>query len=174
MSLHPPHLINSNGSLTPAGLIPFCAYQTNMTLLGQTRQDLPFTVCSHFKPTVLEGQLCYSLDLSSIKTENSKPGERAGLFILIDQGVADEESETNINTQEKTEQIRDIDLKGPEQHENYARIYLNTLTSFTDNRAGSYALSSLKKITGTDGFLEQTDAQKNCRTETLEDCQSRY
>ena len=66
MSLHPPHLIDSSGSLTPAALIPFCAYQTNMTLLGQTRQDLPFPVCSQFQPVLFEGQLCYSLDLATL------------------------------------------------------------------------------------------------------------
>ena len=164
MSLHPPHLIDSRGSLTPAALIPFCAYQTNMTLLGHTRQDLPFTVCDQFKPTVLEGQLCYSLDLSSIKAEKSKSGERAGLLILIDQGVADQGKENTIDLNEMKEQIKEIDIKGPSQHENYARIYLNTLTSFTDNRAGTYALSSLKKITGSRNFLELTDDQKKCRT----------
>ena len=71
MSLHPPHLIDSSGSLTPAALIPVCAYQTNMTLLGQTRHDLPFTVCDKFQPTVLEGQRCYELDLSKIGTNKA-------------------------------------------------------------------------------------------------------
>ena len=54
-----------------------------------------------------------------------------------------------------------------------ARIYLNTLSSFTDFRAGSYAMTSLKKMTGTDSFLKQTDEEKKCRIETLEDCQAR-
>ena len=54
-----------------------------------------------------------------------------------------------------------------------ARIYLNTLASFTDYRAGGYAMTSLKKMTGTDSFLKQTDEEKKCRIETLEDCQAR-
>ena len=135
-----------------------------MTLLGHKRHDLPFTVCDQFKPTVLEGQLCYSLDLGSIKTEKSKSGERAGLLILIDQGVADQGKESSIDLEEMTEEITEIDIKGPTQHQNYARIYLNTLTSYTDNRAGTYALSSLKKITGSKNFLELSDDQKKCRT----------
>ena len=54
-----------------------------------------------------------------------------------------------------------------------ARIYLNTLSTFTDYRARSYAMTALKKMTGTDSFLDQTDEEKKCRIESLEDCQAR-
>ena len=77
VSFHLPHLIDSSGSLTPAALIPFCAYQTNTTLLGQTRQDLPFTACSQFQPTILEGQRCYSLNLTAIDTGKAGTGKGA-------------------------------------------------------------------------------------------------
>ena len=69
VSLHAPHLIDSSGSLTPAALIPFCAYQTIVSNLGKTRRDLPFPVCNAFQPTPIEGQLCYFLNLSRIRTE---------------------------------------------------------------------------------------------------------
>ena len=59
VSFHAPHLIDSSGSLTPAALIPFCSYKANMDMLGKTKDSLNFTACSQFKPTVLEGQLCY-------------------------------------------------------------------------------------------------------------------
>ena len=55
VSHHAPHLIDSSGSLTPAALIPFCAYQTNMTLLGQKTEGINFIACSQFQPTLLEG-----------------------------------------------------------------------------------------------------------------------
>ena len=51
-----------------------------------------------------------------------------------------------------------------------AKIHLNTLASFTGYRAGSYAISGLKKMTGTDTFLELPDAAKKCKTETFEEC----
>ena len=54
-----------------------------------------------------------------------------------------------------------------------AKIYFNTLSSFTDYRAGSYAMTALKKMTGTDSFLKQTDEEKKCRIETPEDCQAK-
>ena len=172
VSLHPPHLIDSSGSLTPAALIPFCAYQTNMTLLGQARQDLPFIVCSQFQPTVLEGQLCYSLDLK-INTTMSSTGKRNGLIIFIDQGLAEEGKPTAEDslTMKNVKELVSLDTEAIGQDTNDARIYLNTLSSFTDVRSGSYAMTSLKKMTGTDSFLELPLDKKLCQIGTFEDCQ---
>ena len=169
VSLHPPHLVASSGSLTPAALIPFCAYQTNMTLLGQTKEDLPFTVCSTFKPTVLEGQLCYSLDLSTLKTNRSKAGKRYGLLLLIDPGIDDKKQESE--SKQLDQKFTSLNLETVSGEQSFARIYINTLASFSDNRAGSYAMSVLKRMTGTEGFLELTD--KGCQIENFEDCQAK-
>ena len=168
VSFHPPHLIDSSGSLTPVALIPFCAYQTNTILLGQTRQDLPFTACSQFKPTVLKGQLCYSLKLPSKDTVETKTGKGDGLVIIIDTGVQNTDE-----TQNEESNVNPFALEHSGDNANSARIYLNTLSSYTDFRPGSYALSALKKMIGTDSFLKQTDKEKKCRTETLEDCQAK-
>ena len=170
-SLHPPHLINSNGSLTPAALIPFCAYQANMTLLGQTRQDLPFTVCDKFQPTVLEGQLCYSIDLK-LTNSVTKEGLQNGLVFILDQGVTEiTEDRQSMHTNEDMTMSMSFEPQSKEQDS--ARIYLNTLSSFHDFRSGKYAMSVLKKIKGTASFLEIPDENKNCMIEAFEDCQSR-
>ena len=58
------------------------------------------------------------------------------------------------------------------QDTNLARIYLHTLSPFTDYRNGSYAMSALKKMTGTKGFLGLPDAEKRCQEETLDECNS--
>ena len=84
MSLHPVHLVDSQGSLTPNALVPLCAYQSNLTLLGRQMPDVPFTVCDKFQPTVLEGQLCYSLDLGDIRQGETKAGLEQGLLLVID------------------------------------------------------------------------------------------
>ena len=172
MSLHPAHLIASSGSLTPAALIPFCTYQTNMTLLGQTSPALNSVVCSRFQPTILEGQLCYVLNLTSIRTNRARAGQKAGLMIFLDQGNTNggrEKSRDGINSKDE---IKDLDLDDSEEDSYSARIYFNTLASFTDTRSGSYAMSSLKKMTGTESFLAQTDEQKKCMIQTQEDCQA--
>ena len=173
VSLHPPHLIESHGSLTPAALIPFCAYQTNMTLLSQPTQDnLAFDICSGFKPTLLEGQLCYYLDLSLTDLPKTKEGVQNGLVLILDPGTKLRKKETQKGHQQrgKSSMLNPTPVKGKSHS---AKIYLNTLSSFTDFRAGVFALSALKKMTGTKGFLNLGDESKNCRIESLEACMSK-
>ena len=172
VSLHPPHLIDSSGSLTPAALIPFCAYQTNMTLLGQKADGINFTTCSQFKPTVLESQLCYSLNLRMITSHNTGAGLDNGIFILLDSGISEIDQSMEMTTL-GAEDIVNMEMEPFSPTESSARIYLNTLSSISDFRAGSYAMTALKKMTGTERFLKQTNMEKNCRSQELEDCQAK-
>ena len=137
-----------------------------MTLLGQKKDGLNMTVCDKFEPEVLEGQLCYSLNLSSIEVKKTGQGKRAGLTLLIDPGGQLSHGSQNVRiNMEDT-----LDLEYSRKDDSSARIYLNTLSSFTDYRSGSYAMTVLKKMTGTESFLKQTDKEKKCRIETLEHC----
>ena len=89
-------------------------------------------------------------------------------MILIDIGVQNIEEAQNDDSNENPFALASSGIEAGS-----ARIYLNTLSSFTDFRAGSYAMTSLKKLTGTESFLTQTDEEKKCSIETLEDCQAR-
>ena len=128
----------SQDRLLPAALIPFCSYQGE--LLGKEVDG--FVACDQFQPTVLEGQRCYSLNLSKVGVSKSKAGKMNGLELVLDS-----------NTPGKV-----------------ARIYLVTLSPFTDYRNGSYAMTSLKKMTGTKSFLGLLDAEKRCQVETSGEC----
>ena len=140
-----------------------------MTLLGQKTEGINFTACSSFRPTLLQGQLCYSLNLITIDTKNTQAGKRAGLVLLIDSGEqGNEEPQKYMDDLENT-----LDLESSGVEDNSARIYLNTLSSFSSPRAGSYAMSALKKMTVTESFLKQTNEKKKCMIETLEDCQAK-
>ena len=138
-----------------------------MDMLGKTKNSLNFTACSQFKPTILGGQLCYSINLTSIDTGKTETGKGSGMVILIDNGMQNTDERQNQDSNKSP-----LDLASPGVDSRSARIYLNTLSSFTDYRAGSYALTSLKKITGTESFLEQSDSNKKCKIETLEQCQT--
>ena len=101
---------------------------------------------------MLEGQLCYSLNLTKIQKEKSSKGKRAGLVLVLDQGIQNDEHL-------QTKRFMDyptipLDLEASEVDGGTARIYLNTLSSFTDYRAGSYGMHALKKMTGTQSFLK--------------------
>ena len=106
VSHHPPHLIDSSGSLTPAALIPFCSYQTSMNLLGKEKEGINFTFCNQFKPNLFDRQLCYSLNLSSMVREKTVTGKRAGLVFLPDAGVKTND-ETHFN-QNRIENALDL------------------------------------------------------------------
>ena len=59
-------------NILPSALIPFCAYQSNLKTLGTSIPGLNFPVCNAFRPTLLHGQLCYSLDIEKIISEEEK------------------------------------------------------------------------------------------------------
>ena len=145
VSLHPAHLTDSQDRLLPASLIPFCSYQGEV--MGKDVDGL--VACDKFQPTVLEGQMCYSLDLVKIdRLGSSKTGMSNGLLLVLDSNTLKNEKETA------------------------AKIYLDTLFPFTDYRNGSYAMSSLKKMTGTKRFLSMLDTEKKCQVGTLDGCKT--
>ena len=95
-------------------------------------------------------------------------GKKGGLLILLDQGGLSSQ-----DIQENKIDIEDtLDLESSGVDAGSARIYLNTMASFSGYSSGSYALTALKKMTGTHSFLKQTDEEKKCRIETLEECQT--
>ena len=146
------------------------AYQTNMTLLGQTRQDLPFTVCSKFQPTVLEGQLCFSINLD--KTKKAQPGFQNGLQLIIDPLIVQQKSEKEGGVDHE-EHTKTLSFDSSNDEASPARFYLNTLASFSDSREGSYGMSALKKMTATDSFLGLNDNVKECQVEVIKECNAR-
>ena len=68
----------------PAALIPFCAYQTGMTMMGQKVENLSFPACTIFLPTLHNGQVCYRLNLSLLQTLKTQSGPDTGLFLVLD------------------------------------------------------------------------------------------
>ena len=86
-------------------------------MLGKEMEG--FVACDKFQPREIEGQICYSVDLSKVDNMNkSGTGKSSSLLIILD-------SNTN------------------ERH-SLARVILQTLSPFTDYRNGSYAMSALK------------------------------
>ena len=170
VSLHSPHLMDSRGNLTPSALIPFCGYQTNMTILGNKIQDLPFPICTKFQPILLEGQLCYSLDLTAILegNTNTKSGKTHGILLILDLGQTNE----NINDNFEESSYDSLDMEVFNNGETSFKIYIHTLAGFKSYKAGTYVMSSLKKMTGTKSFLALPEETKACQLETFETCQS--
>ena len=79
---HPAHLLNSDQSLSPSALIPFCGFKANLSVAHSMtiHPNLSFPICSSFVPDILEGQLCYTLKIN----ETGGKGKQNGLMLLLD------------------------------------------------------------------------------------------
>ena len=166
MSIHPAHLISPDQYLNPSALIPLCAYQTDVTLVGKNIPDIPFPICSKFYPTLLEGELCYVINISSLTMTKTKEGLRNGLLLVLDLGNPD----TSQESMSIKHNFQSINLEPESKQSSLAKIYLNTLARFTSFKSGTYAMSALKQMTGTDSFLALPVGQKKCQIETFEAC----
>ena len=81
-------------------------------------------MCDIFKPTILEGQLCYSLDSAKLGTNHTKSGKSNGLFLLVDP----DPYEPLIGTNEKG-----VDIETTKQVS--FTVHINSLAAFTANGA---------------------------------------
>ena len=159
MSLHPAHLTpNEDGVLPPSALVPFCSYQQDRRLLGQRNLELNLTICDKFEPIVLDGQLCYSLDVAKFADKPTGEGKEKGLFLLLDPypyplNVWDDDAQ----------KVNDL---------SHFKIYIHTLAQYTRHGLGAYKVDSLKRMTATDNFKQLPDNQKNCHVHNREECQT--
>ena len=160
LSLHPVHLTPDNkGELPPSALVPFCSYQRNSNLLGQKRPELNnLTICDKFEQTILEGQLCYSLDIVKVLKKSSSAGKHNGLWILLDP------SPFRLNFSGEST----LD----DQTRNF-KIYVHTLSQYTAHGPGARAMSVLKSMTGTESFKQLPDSQKKCQVHNREECETK-
>lgn len=82
---HPVHIKDDHGHINPSSFIPFCSIGSNLSLLGEKIENFSQPVCTAFKPKMLEGQLCYQLDLQEIQNKVSfAKGDMNGLTFLMD------------------------------------------------------------------------------------------
>ena len=154
LSLHPVHLTpDQKGNLPPSALVPFCSFRGDRSLLGEKRPELGnITMCNKFHPTTLGGQLCYSLDVTKVKRKTTKSGKAKGLFLLLDPNPYP------LNSSKK-----DVNFK----------LHIHTLARFTAYRPGTFAMSTLKRMTGTKSFKQLPDKQKKCLVHNREECQTK-
>ena len=75
------------------------------------------------------------------------------------------------------EQINSVDEKlsrgiNEEILTTQAKLYLPTLARFQGRGSGTFALSVLKKMEGTERFLAQKDISKGCSLQSFDECQT--
>ena len=161
LSLHPVHLQpDTKGNLPPSALIPFCSYQGEHNLQGQKALgSQKSTFCDIFDPTILEGQLCYLLNVTKFKTTATKTGKKSGLFLLLD---------PNPYVMKST----DGRIKTARNDQESFKVYIHTLAENTAFGPGAYAMHTLKRMTGKTNFYQMPDSQKECQVHSREKCQA--
>ena len=179
LSSHPVHIINKDRNFMPSALVPYCGIATDMLSLGDYMDNFTYPICTAFKPTLLEGQLCYELDTSRIK-HTVKQGPHGGLFLLLDDiaenGIVIKNGVRNTN--ELQEKVQEKQKPGYDIAKNAAsqklmKIYIQTIQPFTFFPylpTSKYLMTSLKIMTGTDNFLALPDEKKHCSIIPMNKC----
>ena len=162
LSQHPVHLTpDDQGNRPPSALVPFCSYQENSNLFEQENPNLKnLTVCDRFEPTILEGQLCFSLDIAKLKQKPTKSGKSNGLFLLIDP-----------NPYPLISIDKSVGSFGMKRQS--FKFFIHTLAPYTTFTPGSYGMSTLKRMTSTKSFEKLPDHQKKCQVHNREECQTK-
>ena len=115
------------------------------------------TVCDKFQPTILEGQLCYTLDSALLKGYSAKSDKTNGLVLLLDPNPY------HLNHEGKN-------TGGFNEGGQKFKVFIPTLAQFTAFGSGSYGMSTLKKMTATTSFEQLPDHQKKCLVHNREEC----
>ena len=116
------------------------------------------TVCDKYQPTILDGQVCHTLDTVKLREYPRKLGKANGLLLLIDP------KPYQVKHKDGAEDFK-MDGKS-------FKVSIHTLAQYTTFGPGSYGMGALKKMTGTASFKQLPDNQKNCIVHNREACQT--
>ena len=82
---HPVHIIDNREIFYPTAFIPFCSVFGSMEATGEKIDNFSLPVCTSFKKTIRNGQLCYQIDVNRfIENDTMTKLQKAGLSILVD------------------------------------------------------------------------------------------
>ena len=175
--------------------VPFCAFKSDLAIsnlaisnlamsnlaisklaISNSSLKLPgtnFPFCSLFQPTILEGRLCYKLQLK-MKSGEGKSNE---LMLLIDHNqdlsLYNDDHADNIK-EEIVFNSTKLNLKTFGSHRgSQVKVQINTISPKIGFGRGSYRLTAVKRMTATSSFLEMSFKERNCNVEEYDDCRTR-
>ena len=80
LTFHPVHLVNTDKTLNPTALVPFCSVSGNYSAMGERIKQMDVPVCNSFMPKIVKDQLCYTVDLNEMK---KKTGSNNNVFFTF-------------------------------------------------------------------------------------------
>ena len=171
LSSHPVHLLTKNGKTLPSAFIPFCAFKTDLLLLGERINGFKFPVCNKFTPTVLDGQLCYTLDINShVPNIENLHGKQGELLLFLDynqeRSISLRMTRASNNSSDRFISMEKARLNIGQE----AKILIHTLKPYVGFGGGSFSMSSLKQMSPTENFLKLSPSTKGCASEDQQEC----
>ena len=169
---HPPHLLDQKNTASPSSFIPFCAFQSQLNISEPITflPDSSFPVCNSFTPVALNGQLCYNIKVNM----TGRNGKDGGLVLVLD---LNEDRSLSFDSLSHSEAEEDFTMWRLDERDQDARndpkIHLRLLTPFIGIGGGSYHMTSVTKMMGTESFLAMQEKDRRCVHEKAEDCQNR-
>jgi hypothetical protein len=129
ISNHPVHIVDDQNLLSPSAFIPFCSLGDDMEIIGQIVPNFTIPVCNKFKPTVLDGQRCYQLDVNQFASQVDRKLMSHGLTFLMDYNE-DRMGMTNDIPNEVVQNKDLVAMQGSGDSRNEAMIYIETLGKY--------------------------------------------
>ena len=172
-SNHPPHLTSSWGS----AFVPFCAYKTDLNISENplTLPGITFPLCSSFLPTILEGQLCYNLELK----RKSGQGKINQLMLVLDYNEDRSLQASSKAVKDKVEgklsskSVMNFDTSRGSLQGVSAKVQINTLSPYIHFGGGTFKMAVVKKMTASADFLGMPHTERKCDIELYEGCRTR-
>ena len=124
-------------------------------------------VCSNFSTVLINGKLCHTIRMNTSAPES---GAKNGFLLLLDPMIS---APMNLNVKEEELENRNRVLNKDFQLQSFVGLHLATLNPYTSGKNGTHILSALKRVTGSESFLAQSEERKDCGNEEFEVCQSR-
>ena len=133
--------------------------------------NISFPICTAFKPTILEGQLCYKVKVNSTGSQ----GKKNGLSLMLDyQDELSLQAPSKQELKHNHKRIRKVNFEtvGSLETES-AKVHIDTLSPFTGFGGGSYQMTDVKRMSAKDAFLKMPLKERNCKVELYENCRAR-
>ena len=172
MVSHPPHQLDQMNGTTPSTFIPFCAFQTKLGIFKPftVLPNSSFPMCTSFTPVAMGGQLCYNLKLNM----TGRNGRNSGLVLVLDMN---EDRSLSFDFSYHPEIPKDdtvlrLDEVRQDDVSTKAKVYIRLLVPYVQFGGGSYQMTSVKSVKGTDAFLGMQENERKCKHEKTEECEN--
>ena len=166
LTSHPVHLSPDS----PSAFLPYCGFSTSLEELGRPLGPGLTPVCDAATPVLLEGRLCYQLEVSSHVSDSVSFGPNHALMLLVDSNMeksASVPASANLN-----KDMGRIEISG-DAGSSSAMVYVHTLAGQWLREPGRHAITGVKEVTGTQDFLAlRQDQRGGCQLEEREACQA--